>query len=223
MLAVMQASGVFGAIVSESRQGVSVMASNLSVDKPEYIPKWDRPIRMPKSVPLMHTDPPIAFVGQSCTLQVPFKLSKRISPDTVVKCQLFGGRNNRAVWTGCQVKDSDAPGYVAAELEDGSRLELIADKREGTYTVAVPEKGLGKGDVLTFIVGENGGVNMGVDRLLNKFMVLYTVPEKDADGKLPGHVGTGIATVHRGGVHHAHPGRAGGAFACVCAFRRASG
>lgn len=167
------------------------MASNSSLDRPEYIPKWDRPIRMPKSVPLMHTGPPIAFVGQPRTLRVPFKLSKRISPDTVVKCQLFGGRNNRAVWDGCQVKDPNAPGYVAAELEDGSRLELIADKREGTCTVAVPEGGLAKGDVLTFIVGENGGINMGADRLFNKFMVLYTMPEKDAGGKLPAWVGRG--------------------------------
>ena len=147
------------------------------------MPAWARPIRIPESIEITHTEPVFAIAGETGIWRVPFKLSNDVPAGSILKMQLWGGRNNKSMFIGAQIKHPEAEGYIAAELEDGSRVSMQAEDHPGTYVLALPDCGLKKGQSLTILLGgqPKGGAGIKADRghVFNKFFVLYSVPVKE--------------------------------------------
>ena len=142
-----------------------------------YIPRWERPIRIPETVPLEHTAPEFAFAGQKSTWELPFRLSEEIEADAVLKLQIFGGRNNKGVFINPQVKRPEEDGYLTLRIDDGERLELQPDKDGGTFLLGERKDALPAGTVLTATLGDRtaggGGIQAPAGRLLGKFFLLH--------------------------------------------------
>ena len=75
------------------------------------MPAWSRPIRIPASIEITHTDPPFAVAGARARLRVPFKLSQDVSPGADLRLQLWGGRNNKGAFS---IESSEMEEPVAA-------------------------------------------------------------------------------------------------------------
>lgn len=154
----------------------------MSRDVPNTMPMWARPIRIPESIEITHTAPVFAIAGETGIWRVPFKLSKDVPARSVLKLQLWGGRNNKGAFTDAQIEHPEAEGYIATELEDGTRVSMQAGAGNlpGTYVLALPDCGLKKGQSLTILLGgqAKGGAGIKVckEHIFNKFFVLYSVP-----------------------------------------------
>lgn len=151
------------------------------------VPPWRRPIRIPEEIPLTHAEPPLAIAGGFSTWRVPFELGKDVPPGSVLKLQLWGGRNNKGTFPGAQVTRPQADGYVSAEADDGSRLSLQPAKQVGTFVLALPKEGFKKGRKVTVVLGDRSGGGKGIrvcnDHVFNKFFVLYSVTAEQAEPK----------------------------------------
>lgn len=164
---------------------------------PEVVPRWERPIRIPERVPILHTDPEVALAGEESTWQLPFRLAEELSPDSVLKLQLFGGRNNKGVFEGAQAEHPEQDGYLTMRTADGAELPLRPDDAAGTFVVALPERGLAQGCVLTATLG---AIKAPAGRMLSKFFLLY---RDDAErhhratwGEEDQHLIVGACTMH---------------------------
>jgi hypothetical protein len=149
------------------------------------MPAWERPIRIPESIEITHTDPVFAIAGKTGIWRVPFKLPKDIPAKSVLKLQLWGGRNNKGAFSGVQIDNPKAEGFIAAELEDGMRMPIKTGTVAGTYDIILSDRVLKKGQYLTVLLGGNEkggeGITPANSRLLNKFFVLYNSPVKEAE------------------------------------------
>jgi hypothetical protein len=114
---------------------------------------WTRPIRIPESVPIEHSDPDHAFAGQTSTWRLRFRLARDVPSGAELRLQLWGGRNNRGVFATPQTDRPGASGHVSAALEDGTALALEPAERAGTLRLVAPEGGLAVDDVLTVTLG----------------------------------------------------------------------
>ncbi|MBN1676067.1 MAG: DUF3604 domain-containing protein [Kiritimatiellae bacterium] len=164
--------------------------------EPEVMPAWTRPIRIPAGVDVNHTEPPHAIAGERGTWRLPFTLCRDVAGGSVLKVQLWGGRNNKGVFAGAQADAPGAAGYMSAELDDGTRLTLQPDTKGGTFVVSMPATGLAAGRRVTVVLGDRAGGGSGCaaphDRLLNKFMVLYALPAEQAEPKFPSWAGISV-------------------------------
>jgi len=153
------------------------------------MPPWRRPIRIPSEIPLTHAEPPVAVAGGSSTWRLPFQLAKDVPPGTLLKLQLWGGRNNKGHFPGAQVTRPQADGYVSAEADDGSRLSLQPSGQAGTFVLSLPKDGFKKGRKIVVVLGDRSGGGKGIrvcpDHVFNKFFVLYAVPNGNARPRLP--------------------------------------
>ena len=163
---------------------------------PNAMPGWARPIRIPEHIEITHTEPSFAIAGEMSTWCVPFKLSKDVPAGSILKFQLCGGRNNKGSFLDAQIGNPERDGYIAAELEDGTRLSMQPDKKSGTYVLSLPDGGFKKGQKLIIILGDRrgggGGIEVSRDRMLNKFFILYSVPTEEAEPKFPQWAGTDV-------------------------------
>lgn len=170
----------------------------MSRDVPNTMPMWARPIRIPESIEITHTDPVFAIAGETGIWRVPFKLSKDVPARSVLKLQLWGGRNNKGTFTGAQIEHPKAEGYIAAELEDGTYVSMQAGNLAGTYVLVLPDCGLKKGQSLTILLGGQAKGGAGIkackEHMFNKIFVLYSIPAKEAKPKLPQWAGTNVWT-----------------------------
>ncbi|MFC1453903.1 DUF3604 domain-containing protein [Verrucomicrobiota bacterium] len=170
----------------------------MSQEVPDTMPKWSRPIRIPKGIEITHVEPPFAIAGEKSTWRIPFKLSKDVPANSALKLQLWGGRNNKNSFAATQIEHPEAEGYIAAELEDGTRVTMQAGKIPGTYILALPDCGLKKGQSLTILLGGRtkggAGIKITKEHAFNKFFVLYSTPVKETGQKLPQWAGTDVWT-----------------------------
>ncbi|MBM4029926.1 MAG: DUF3604 domain-containing protein, partial [Planctomycetes bacterium] len=160
---------------------------------PNAMPGWARPIRIPERIEITHAEPAFAIAGEKSTWRLPFRLSKAVPAGAILKCQLWGGRNNKGAFAGAQTERREAEGHLAAELDDGMVLAMSPDKKRGTYVVSLPDAGLKKGQGLTVVLGSRahggGGITAWRERMLNKFFILYSVPTEEAEPKFPAWAG----------------------------------
>jgi len=149
------------------------------------VPPFQRPIRIPERVPLLHAEPSFALAGEKGTWELPFRLTDDIPAGAALKLQLFGGRNNKAAFTGPQADRPEAEGYLTVRAEDGTAIAARADEKPGTFVLTAPDAGLRAGSTLTVTIGDTAGGGGGIQartvRTLNKFAVLYR-PEAPAPG-----------------------------------------
>jgi len=172
-----------------------------------HIPKWDRPLRIPPEVPLLHADPPYALAGQRGRWRLAFRLLRDVSQGEALRLQLFGSRNNRGAVSAAQVASPAEEGYVAAHTEDGQVLGMRPGEAPGTFVIHVPEGGFRAGQIVHVTVGEGKGIRIVPCRTLNKFFLLYCpggegAPPPTAPGG--GHQIVGACTMHvlGGRIHH---------------------
>jgi len=158
-------------------------------EMPIAMPGWTRPIRIPERIEITHADPPFAIAGETSSWRVPFKLAKDVSIGSELRFQAWGGRNNKGSFSGAQIDNPEAEGYLAAELENGARVPMQAGEYAGAYVLALPDNGLQKGQILTIVLGDRAKGGAGIkackEHVFNKFFVLYSVPAKDAEVRLP--------------------------------------
>jgi len=149
------------------------------------VPPFQRPIRIPERVPLLHAEPSFALAGEKGTWELPFRLTDDIPAGAALKLQLFGGRNNKAAFTGPQADRPEAEGYLTVRAGDGTAIAARADEKPGTFVLTAPDAGLRAGSTLTVTIGDTAGGGGGIQartvRTLNKFAVLYR-PEAPAPG-----------------------------------------
>ena len=167
------------------------MAKDLSL----AMPRWEHPIRMPRSIELTHAEPPYAIAGERSTWRLPFRLARDVSPGEILKLQLSGGRNNHGSFAGAQVCEPGEDGYVTAELGDRTPLALRSDDKGGTLVVDLPEGGLARDTVIFVTAGETSGGGRGIlareESILNKFFVLYSQSSGGRDEGLTEDAGAG--------------------------------
>lgn len=139
------------------------------------MPVWSRPIRIPAGIEITHAEPPVAIAGETSTWRIPFKLSKEVSPGSDLRLQLWGGRNNQGEFTGTQLENANAQGFITAERENGSRLRIQTEMQAGNYVVTLPVGGLKRGEMLTILLGDqtNDGVKVCREHVFNKLFILY--------------------------------------------------
>lgn len=145
--------------------------------------KWQRPLRIPRSIPLGRAKPPVAVAGEKGTWRLPFELARDVQAGTTVSVQIHGGRNNKRAFTAPQVDEPGDDGYVTATMGDGRPLTLKATNRDGTFTFQAPAEGLAAGSRVVVTLGDlaggGGGIEVGHGRQFNKFFVLYQGYQKD--------------------------------------------
>jgi hypothetical protein len=143
------------------------------------MPEWTRPIRIPKTIPLTHADPPVAWAGALGEWRLPFRLARDVPAGSQLKLQIWGGRNNRGGFS-VQTDHPAGEGYLTVTLAGGRRLAPQREKESGTFLIPLPQAGLRKGQRLTAILGDRSGGGPGSRattlRLLNKMAVLYHIP-----------------------------------------------
>jgi len=157
------------------------------------MPEWTRPIRIPESVKITHTDPPYALAGETSTWRLPFELSKDVAPGSVLWLQVFGGRNNKGTFRPAQAEHPAQDGYITARLADGTALRMRRGG-DGTLAIDLPETGLRKDDAVAVTLGDPSGGGAGIEtgprRTLNKLFVLYTETQEEKDAELPAWAGS---------------------------------
>jgi hypothetical protein len=173
-----------GAADAPSR-GSAASATTLPVTE---LPPFPRPIRIPRDVPLMKAEPPFALAGQRGSWTLCFELSRSVPPNTPLKLELYGGRNNPGHFGKPQASRPAAVGYLSAKLEDGTSLSPSEDRLPGTFVIPIPEKGLPAGSKIRVLLGDTSRGSRGIAapnvRMLGKFFVLYC-PDRDPARKKP--------------------------------------
>jgi len=151
--------------------------------KVDVMPDWERPIRIPERISLMHTDPPFAIAGETGTWTLPLRLSESVAAGEELKFQIAGGRNNRGGFEAAQVGRPAEAGYLTAHAEDGAPLEIKSDDGGAQFSLTAPEGGLAEGDTITITLGDTSGGGPGIKaasaRIHNKFFVLYRPPNQE--------------------------------------------
>ena len=148
---------------------------------PDAMPAWSRPIRIPETIEITHTDPPCAFAGETFAWRIPFTLSKDVPAGAELHLQLWGGRNNKGAFFDLQTEEPNAPGYASAELGDGTPVCMDPLESRGAYRLSLPQGGLRKGDRLTVRLS----ARVAEGHLLDKYFVLCVPPEASAPGTPP--------------------------------------
>jgi len=153
------------------------------------LPAFERPIRIPKQVPLERAKPPFARAGETSSWRVSLKLARAVRPGQPLRLELWGGRNNKGGFRPAQVTKPSADGYVTARTADGRPLllkpvEAKGRSAGGTFAVSVPKTGLAAGAIVQVILGDTSkggrGIQASSTRMLNKFIVLYCPPAGEA-------------------------------------------
>ena len=145
--------------------------------EPDWMPRRQRPARLPERLDLREADPAFALAGQRGTWRLPMALAEDLAPQTELRLQLHGGRNNSGGVVGAQADRPADDGYVTVYAPDGTPLALTPAGRDGTFALRVPGTGLSAGTVLTVTLGDRSGGGRGIEatrvRMLNKFFVLF--------------------------------------------------
>jgi len=153
------------------------------------MPLWQRPIRIPERIAIEHSEPPVALAGEKSTWRLPFRLADDVAPGSVLRLQVFGGRDNKGVFEGLQTDGPGEDGYVSACTQDGTPLAIYPAANAGTFVIESPEGGLERGSVLTVVLGDRSGGGGGAKapsvRMLNKFFVLYRPGAAGQEKALP--------------------------------------
>ena len=145
-----------------------------------FIPAFHKPIRMPSWLKSDYCHPEIAMAGEKISIRMQCCLTKNIKRENTLKLQLFGGRNNKGIFSNLQLEDPDKDGFVSVETQDKIPLRISRDRNfSGTFLVIPVEKGLKKGQKINIILHN---VRCPKERLLNKFFVLYQNDLQGAKG-----------------------------------------
>lgn len=135
-----------------------------------FIPRFERPVRIPSKVKLGFAKPQIAFAGSRTNLKLTFHIPAEIKPDDTIKLQLFGGRNNKGFFQNIQCDDERKDGFVRVKYND---IFLKISQKEnpyGTIKIFPPGSGIKKG---SFISVSLRNIEVQKPSILNKFFVLY--------------------------------------------------
>lgn len=151
----------------------------------DFVPEWERPIRIPEDVPLTHTEPEYAIAGEKGTWRLPFVLGRDVEAGAVLKLQIHARRNNRTRFGTPQTEQPDGDGYLSAATGDGVRLEITGDDvgyESTTFRLAVPDEGLKAGTKVVVALGDassgGGGIEAPPLRVLNKPFLLYIAKDE---------------------------------------------
>jgi len=165
---------------------------------PDFVPSFTRPIRLPPPLRLPPAEPAFAIAGRMGSWTLPLVLEKDVSADSMLKLQLFGGRNNKGAFTDAQCADPRAPGYVSVCLMGGKSMVLKPGDGAGTLVVSVPPGGLRAGARLTAVLGDTVGGSPGLtpcdSRHLDKFCLLYAIPSGEGEQSSPRWAGGSVWT-----------------------------
>ncbi len=172
---------LLGALVWAVTLGAVVIQSSAAPPRPriDYIPEFGRPIRVPESVTLTHVEPSVVLAGERRSLTFPFTLCRAIKPGQALKLELWSGRNCKGSFGPVQTDDPSKRRYLAARLEDGTKLACKGQHGKRSYTadIEVPAKGLAKGTTVIVTLGDPKddatGASMPNTRMIDKFVVLY--------------------------------------------------
>ena len=147
-----------------------------------FVPPWERPIRIPGRVPVMHVEPGFAIVEEKSQWRLTFQLAEDVAGGAELKLQMFGGRNNRSTFQKWRLDCPVGPADMRAATADGAPLAIRPDRSAGTLVLTVPQEGLAEGALVHVDLDdpEHGGVCAPSNRLLNKFFVLHR-PGPDGD------------------------------------------
>ncbi|MCX7706236.1 MAG: DUF3604 domain-containing protein, partial [bacterium] len=135
-----------------------------------FVPDFERPIRIPSKVRLTFAKPEVVLSGSKITLKLRFFIPIDVKSDSILKLQLFGGRNNKGNFLGIQCDDEEKDGFISVKYKNQT-LRISQKKNPyGTITITPDKQGIKQGDYISVILKN---VEIGKDRLLNKFFVLY--------------------------------------------------
>jgi len=149
----------------------------------EWMPTWERPIRIPERVVMRPAEPAAALAGERGTWVLPFELAEDVDAGTALKLQLSGGRNNKADLIGNWAEDPAGAGLITVEDGTGSALACSPGVNLRNWVITVGERGLEKGDVVRVMLREVEATRV---RFLSKFFVLHREPgESGKETKAP--------------------------------------
>lgn len=155
-----------------------------------FIPKFERPIRIPKDIKIEIANPCFAIAGEYGEWELKFSISKKIKKGDIIKFQISGGRNNKGIFQNPQIKNPEKEGYITAYFK-GKKIPLLETNEKQTFILKINQE-IGKGDKIKIILGDRSEGNPGIkapkNRLLNKFFLLYK-----GEFTLPNHPGGGFA------------------------------
>jgi len=171
----------------------------------DFVPAWERPIRIPAEVPLTHAEPPVAIAGGSGRWTLEFVLSRDVPAGAPLKLQILYHRNNRANFFDPEQDRALRPEFLRAETDAGAALELN-DDGSGLVGIVVPDGGLPKGCKITVRIGEGCDIRTTTHRTLDKFFLLYVAEEGAGPATTPSgrHQIVAACTLHilGGAIHH---------------------
>ncbi|MCM8788420.1 MAG: hypothetical protein NC907_01380 [Candidatus Omnitrophica bacterium] len=143
----------------------------MKLRKKIFIPNFERPIRIPSRIKIKAAQPEIAIAGEKITLRLKFLISKKIKQEELLKLQIFGGRNNKWIFSNLHTTDPEKDGYVFAKTSSGNPLKIqCLDKNYGTFIITPGAEGIKTGEHI-FITIHNAQCPSG--RYLNKFLDFY--------------------------------------------------
>ncbi len=169
---------------------VATFASTVPQNQIDYMPPFERPIRIPERITLTHAEPPYAIAGERSSWRVPLTLCRDVGADQPLVLEILSHRNNKGMFGDLQTQDPTKPGHISVALENGTPLPATfrRAKRLADVRIDVPEKGLAKGSKIVVQIGDPKDPKRGAvapkTRMFNKFFVLYT-PGYDGSGAKP--------------------------------------
>ncbi|MEM4314513.1 MAG: DUF3604 domain-containing protein [Thermoplasmata archaeon] len=135
-----------------------------------FIPKFDRPIRIPMHIILKRAEPESIFVWEKVNIKLSFFIPININHRDILKLQVFGGRNNKGEFLNIQCDNPSEDGFISVKYKNNV-LKISRDENcIGTITIFPPDGGIKNGSIL-HVVMKN--VKSPKYRLLNKSFILY--------------------------------------------------
>lgn len=138
-----------------------------------FMPDFERPVRIPKSVKIEKANPPFAIAQQYGQWELKFIISKEIKENEVIKFQISAGRNIKGPFP-VQAKNPDKEGYITAWFK-GEKVKIEETEDPQKFILRIPGK-VKKGDVIKIILGDKREGSKGTrapKKFLNKFFILY--------------------------------------------------
>ncbi|NOX62203.1 MAG: DUF3604 domain-containing protein [Chloroflexi bacterium] len=146
---------------------------------------FNRPLRVPKDVPLSVADPAVARAGERGRWRLLFELGERVEAGRPVGVQFYGGRFNRLVWPGLQGENPAAAGFVSCRVGDAILPLKPAQGDRGSFYFLAPREGIPAGARVEVFLGGERGTLAPEYALENKFFLLF-LPESRSQPKTRG-------------------------------------
>ncbi|MGB9643364.1 MAG: hypothetical protein ACPL3Q_09265 [Candidatus Ratteibacteria bacterium] len=134
-----------------------------------YVPEFEKPIRIPARVKIAFSMPSFVFAGQKVILKLQFLLSSNINPNSSVKFQIAGGRNNKGYFSNIQIASDKADGFICARLKHRNLKISEYSGYPGTFIIYVPDTGIKKGERLEVILRN---IHCQSASILNRFFYI---------------------------------------------------